>query len=86
MEMATKPKVEEILEALHYERCVKAVDIEINTVLKPAMYEITWDDEIRGVKFTVKVYETLSNSILYISKNPKLKVLITPGRCYYTED
>jgi hypothetical protein len=86
MEMATKPKVEEIIEALHYERCVKAVDIAINTLLNPVMYEITWDDEIRGVKFTVKAYETLDNATLYISKDPKLKVLITPSGCYYTED
>jgi len=86
MEMATKPKVEEILEAIYYDRCRKAIDIAINTQIKPAMYEITWEEEVRDVKLIVKTFEHLDNAILYISRDPKLTALITPDGCYYTED
>ncbi len=80
-----KPKVEEILEAIYYDRCMKVVDIAINTQIKPAMYEITWEEEIKGVKFIVKIFEQLDNSRLYISKDPRLTVLITSYTCYYTD-
>jgi len=86
MEMATKPKVEEILGSIHYETCTKAVDIAINTMYTPTMVEVTKEEEIRGVTFTVKKFFQLDEVTLYISKNPRLTVLVVWDSCYYVDE
>jgi hypothetical protein len=78
--------MEEILDAIYYDRCRKALDIAINTQIKPAMYEVAWEDEVRGIRFTVKTFVPLDNTLLYISRDPKLTVLIEQRACYYVED
>jgi hypothetical protein len=86
MEMDTKPKVEEILASIYYDKCLKVLDIAINTQITPSMYEVTWDEEVKGVKYILKTFFPLEDSRLYIFKDPKLKVLIERYGCYYTED
>jgi hypothetical protein len=85
MNKEAKPGVQEILAAIYYDQCLKAQDIAINTQLTPSMFEVTWEEEILGVKYIVKKYFPLEDARLYIFKDPKLTVLMDQYGCYYTE-